>query len=313
MSDRVTSDNIHLSRPTSAREFATGCKFPTPKPQQDLVAAYVDAALAPNTKRAYKSDLEHFVNWGGVIPAAPHLVAAYIAEQAGFLSVSTLQRRLVAIAKMHRDHGLVDPVVTPLVKASMRGIKRVHGVAQKGAAPLVWDALAVATEALGASLRDRRDRAVLLLGYAAALRRSELVALNIDDIERTDAGICIHIRRSKTDPYGRGRAIVLSRSIVTEQAMDALRAWIDSSGVAEGALFRGVNRSGRLSSIRLSAETVSLIVKRHTRKVSEPIFSGHSLRAGYVTDSASQGMPMWRIKRVTGHRSDLSVQRYIRT
>jgi integrase len=305
--EALTSDNLLLSQPTSATRFSVDCKS-----SKDLVAAYVDAALASNSKRAYKSDWEHFANWGGVIPAAPEMVAAYIAEHAGLLSVATLQRRLIAIAKMHRDQGLVDPAATPLVKASMRGVKRVHGVMQKGAAPLVWGVLAAVTEALGASLRDRRDRAVLLLGYAAALRRSELVSLNVGDIERTEAGVFVHIRRSKTDPYGRGRVVVLSRSIVTEQAISAVDAWLETSGISADAVFRAVNRSGRLSSARLSGEAVSLIIKRHTRKVSELIYSGHSLRAGNVTDAASQDMPIWRIKLVTGHRSDLSVQRYIR-
>jgi integrase len=306
MAERVTSDNSHLSKPSNR---AANCK----QRASDLVAAYVDAALAPNTKRAYASDWAHFTKWGGVIPATPEMVAAYIAEHAGLLSVATIQRRLIAIAKMHRDHGSVDPVANPLVKAAMRGIKRVHGVKQKGAAPLVWDALAMATEAVGESLRDKRDRALLQLGYVAALRRSELVALNVGDIERTETGIRIHIRRSKTDPYGRGRIVMLSRSFVTEQAISALDAWLAISGIAEGAVFRSVNRSGSLSSVRLSGEAVSLIVKRHMRKHSELIYSGHSLRAGYVTDTASQDIPIWRIKLVTGHRSDLSVQRYIRS
>jgi integrase len=312
-----TCDNIHLSQPTErpgpiAINCTNSMRGEGANSNEDLVAKYVDAALAPNSKRAYAADWAHFLNWGGVIPAAPEMVAAYIAEQAGLLSVATLKRRLIAIAKMHRDQGSTDPVATPLVKASMRGIKRVHGVKQKGAAPLVWDALAVATEALGVSLRDRRDRALLQLGYAAALRRSELVSLNVRDIERAESGICVHIRRSKTDPYGRGRVVVLSRSLVTEQAINALDAWLTASGISAGAVFRGISRSGRLSSMRLSGEAVSLIVKKRTRTVSELIFSGHSLRAGYVTDTASEDIPIWRIKLVTGHRSDLSVQRYIR-
>jgi site-specific recombinase XerD len=169
----------------------------------------VRESLAPNTQAAYLSDLAHFEKWGGRVPAEPETVAAYLATHADTLSVATLNRRLAALAKVHRSHGMANPTSSELVKSVLRGLKRVKGTAQRQATPLLKEDLILALDAAGEGLRDLRDRALLLIGFAGGFRRSELVGLTSGDVERVRQGIILTLRRSKTDQAGEGRKIGL--------------------------------------------------------------------------------------------------------
>jgi integrase len=279
-----------------------------------LVATYVNEALAANSKRAYGTDWDHFARWGGAVPAAAEQVASYLAEHAGSLSVATLQRRLVTIAKKHREQGAPDPVAHPLVKATLRGIKRVHGVKQRQATPLNLEDLIAALQDLGSTPSELRDRALLLLGFAAALRRSELVSLNAEDITPVQTGLHVHIRRSKTDPFGAGRVVKLGTAEIETKAIQALQCWVQAAGISSGPAFRRIDRDGRIGEGRLSGEAVALILRKRLSTPDQKAtqLTPHSLRAGYVTHNALLDMPLWRIKLTTGHKSDVSVQRYIR-
>jgi site-specific recombinase XerD len=170
----------------------------------DTVRAYVEAGIAPATRRAYKADLEHFRAWGGDIPTTETQLAAYLAEQATILKVATLTRRLAAISIAHKAQRLTSPISSPLVRATMRGVRREHGTAQRQAAPLLREDLFLVLGAMGDRLKDLRDRALLLIGFAGGLRRAELAAINLIDVERVREGIILTIRRSKTDPRRRG-------------------------------------------------------------------------------------------------------------
>jgi hypothetical protein len=159
----VVSENVLHSRAHGSKE----------------VTELIRASVAPNTRRAYNSDLQHFGRFGGTIPCSPEVVASYIATCAKLHRPCTIQRRVVAIGRVHRSIGADDPTKSDLVKAVIRGVRRSVGVSQKQASPLLPTQLS-ALEPRMTGLKGTRDRALMLLGFAGALRRSELVALNVD-------------------------------------------------------------------------------------------------------------------------------------
>jgi integrase len=211
------------------------------------VGAYVEAGIAPATRRAYKADLEHFRAWGGDIPTTDIQLAAYLAEQATILKVATLTRRLAAISIAHKAQRLHSPVSSPLVQATMRGVRREHGTAQHQAAPLLREDLFLVLGAMGDRLKDLRDRALLLVGFAGGLRRSELAAINLVDFEQVRQGIILTIRRSKTDQEGLGRRIGIPFGRTIHCPVGALLHWLSAARIEAGPVFRPVDRYGRLS------------------------------------------------------------------
>lgn len=275
---------------------------------------FARAVLAPNTRRAYASDLKHFLGWGGKVPCNAHMLADYAAHCADWYSVATTTRRLMAIRHAHVERGLPLPTGMEAVKVVMRGIRRERGVAQRQAKPLTRKLLRGIIRGLESSLIDRRDRALLLIGFAGGLRRSELVALNAEDLEQGPEGIVARIRRSKTDQEGRGRAVAVPRIGGSLCPVGALETWLKRAKIDAGAVFRRFDRYGHLTPHRLDAGYVSCVVKGRLRTlgVDPKLYSSHSIRAGLVTEAARAGVPSWRIRRTTGHRSDAMVARYVR-
>jgi integrase len=212
----------------------------------ERVAMLIRDSLAENTRRAYLSDLGEFERWGGSIPASVETVAAYLAARADLLAVATLVRHIASISKAHEARGLPNPTRSELVRATMRGIRRTKGCAQREAKPLLRDDLLLVLDAMGDSIKDIRDRALLLVGFAGALRRSELVALDVTDIEHVRQGIILHLRRSKTDQDGQGRKIGIPFGRTRWCPVAALDSSLGASGIVEGAVFRPVDRHGRM-------------------------------------------------------------------
>ncbi len=170
------------------------------------------------TRRAYRSDFSHFTTWcesagRAPLPASPETVAAYLAHLADSgLKTSTIRRRCAAIAYVHRLKGLPPPTLAEPVKAVLRGIRRRIGTAVERKAPATARAIRDMLRRIPAdTLAGKRDRALLLIGFSAALRRSELVALNVADIETVPEGIVIHVRRGKTDQEGQGAEIAVPK------------------------------------------------------------------------------------------------------
>jgi integrase len=160
-----------------------------------------------------------------------------------------------------------------------------------------------------------RDRTLLLIGFAGAFRRSELVALNRDAVEITGDGLVITIKRSKTDQEGAGRKIGLPYAAHKETCpVRSLQEWLERSAITDGPLLRPINRHGHMAEGRLSSAAVGEIVKRHATAVGlDPTkFSGHSLRSGLATSAAAAGASERSIMAQTGHRSVNMVRRYIR-
>ncbi|MES0157567.1 tyrosine-type recombinase/integrase [Mesorhizobium sp. M0018] len=322
---RLTADNSHLTRLNNGQrdpnaEAVDGADKRCAENEvnftclPDRVTTYVEQSLAANTKRAYLGDLAHFEAWGGTIPATDTAIASYLAEYAERLSVATLCRRLATISKAHTAKGLISPTVSELVKSTIKGIKRSRGTAQAEAKPLLRDDLFAVLEQTGSDVKSVRDRALLLIGFAGGFRRSELVGLNVEDIEHVRQGIVVLLRRSKTDQESSGRKIAIPFGRTRWCPVAALDQWLSRTAIAAGAIFVGVNRHGHLSEQRLSAEAVSLVVKERVAdaNIDPSRFSGHSLRAGFVTSAAMAGAKAYKIRAQTGHASDAMLGRYIR-
>jgi integrase len=311
MSDFLTSDNFYLSRPNIdlVPGSALNC---TELP--DAIARYVRASLADNTRRAYLSDLAHFENWGGHIPASAETIARYLAAHAGTFHIATLVRRIASISKAHQARGASNPTRSELVRTTLRGIKRTRRCAQRQAKPLLREDLFLLLDAMGDGPKDVRDRALLLVGFAGALRRSELVSLDVADIDHVRRGLTLHLRHSKTDQDGRGDKIAIPYGRSRSCPVLALDAWLSASNITEGAIFRPVDRHGHVQGSRLSGEAVLIVVRERVAAagLDPTCYSGHSLRAGFATSAARAGVQAWRIKAQTRHASDAMLARYIR-
>jgi site-specific recombinase XerC len=258
MFEALTPDNPSLSRLTSRHahisiseiDFTLGADIAGPARQIDpKVAALVENSLSPNTRRAYLSDLAHAEACGASIPATPEQIASYLAAHAGLLSVATLVRRVASISKAHEARGFPNPCRSEIVRATLRGIKRTRGTAQHQAKPLLRGDLILVLERLGDSLKDVRDRALLLIGFAGGFRRSELVGLDFGDIEHVRQGLVITLRRSKTDQEGAGRKIGIPHGRTRHcpvEALAACRAGFVGGVYGTGSLCRGEACAKRL-------------------------------------------------------------------
>ncbi len=284
-------------------------------------ADYARAEKAEGTRRAYRADWEHFSTWcGGAqtdpIPASAETVAAYLAALADAgLKASTITRRCAAIGYAHRLAGHEPPTQVESVRAVLRGIRRTLGTAAVRKAPAVARTIAAMVKAIPVdSLTGKRDRALLLLGFAAALRRSELAALDVGDIERVEGkGLVVHLRRSKTDQEGAGREIAIPDGRRLRPAA-ALEDWIAVAELSDGPLFRPIGKGGRLGASRLTDRSIAAIVKRWAGAagLDPAMFSGHSLRAGFVTQALDDRADPFRVMDVTGHKRIETVRVYDR-
>lgn len=309
-----TSDNSALSRVTEGNDSrVTPTHVGKGIGRSAAINYYLEATLAPNTIRAYKSDLRMFLDWGGTIPSSPEELATYLADQASWLSPYTLTRRLSAIRRAHSSLGVPDPVGHTLVRNVVKGMWRRHGKAQRQARPLLLHDLHLMLPAM-LGRKGVRDRALTMLCFRAALRRSELCNLDVADLAISDEGVLLHIRKSKTDQDSKGRMIAVPFAKDGPCAVRALLAWLEESRVASGAVFQSIDRWGRLNG-RLSAQSISPIICGYARVVGVDAcgLSAHSLRAGFVTAAAKAGASIHAIQRQTGHRSIEMVYRYVRT
>jgi integrase len=197
----------------------------------------------------------------------------------------------------------------------MRGVRRAHGTAQRQEAPLLREQLFVVLGVMRDDrLKDLRDRALLLVGFAGGLRRSELAAINLIDFEGVREGIILTIRRSKTDQDGLGRKIGVPFGRTIHCPVRALESWLSAGRIEDEPVFRPVDRHGRVSASRLSGEVVAFIVRdRMVTAGFDPAgCSGHSLRAGFATSATQAGISTFKIRQQTGHASDAMLSRYVR-
>lgn len=267
----------------------------------------LDDALSPNTKRAYFADWRLFTAWCSAhglspLPADPRTVALYLTARADEgLKFSTLRRYVAAIGTAHRRAGHDPPGRSRVVADILKGLRRRLGAAPARATALVVEDLVAAATAgasrnrhhagPGAKLREARDKAVLLLGFAAALRRSEIAALAVTDLERRPEGLVVTIRRSKTDQSGLGRQVGVPRGARAETCpVEAVEAWLAAASVTEGPLFRRVV-GATVAPEALSGRAIAEIVEAAAAAagLQGERYSGHSLRRGLATTAARAG------------------------
>jgi integrase len=304
------------SRAEDMTESTSNKQEVTPEQHQTLTTdGYMEAALSKASKRAYASDLREFVKWGGSIPSTSEQVATYLAEMATTLANATLQRRMISIHKAHTEAGYESPVRTPKVKQVLAGIRRTFGTRQRQAKPILRDDLLEMLVMVDQQrpVRAARDKALLLIGFAGAFRRSELVAIRCEDITEYPNGIEVLIHRSKTDQEGVGRTVFIPHASGARCPVAALKDYRGITGIDSGWVFRAV-RQEHVSESPLTPQSVALILKAAAKRVgvNPEGISGHGLRAGYCTQAAIMGLPPWQIRAQTGHKSDLVLARYIR-
>jgi len=283
---------------------------------------YLRAAKSEATLRAYRADWRHFQEWCQgkgfpFLPASPDTVGLYLGEAASTHRPSTLARRLTAINKVHRAAGHPPPALMEHLSVGeiLKGIRHTHGTAQAGKHPLFTSDLRAMVDSLPRGLIGIRDRALLLVGFAGAFRRSELAAIRVEDVEETKEGLLIHIPRSKTDPEAKGREAALPYGSTPETCpVRAWRDWMAAAKVESGPLFRRIDRHSHINSRALHKDSIGGIVKRAARAagLDPKIYAGHSLRAGFCTQAYVNGAREFDIMRQTGHRSLDTLRKYIR-
>lgn len=280
---------------------------------------YMAKAKAANTIRAYQADIRDFREYCRqhacqALPAAPETVVNYLTFLAADRKVATLQRRLCAISQAHQAAGFDTPTRAYAVRVVMQGIRRTKGTMPDKKQAAVIEDIRAMVEPLTPALPDIRDRALVLLGFAGALRRSELVALRVTDLQFGRQGLTITLQRSKTDQSGQGykKGIPYGSNPDTCPVW-AIQAWLTAAAIAEGPVFRRINRHGQLGRKALSDRSVALIVKKLARGAGLPAqyYAGHSLRSGLITTAALHGTDERSIMKQSGHRSVAVMRGYI--
>lgn len=304
-------------------------------PLSDDEAHYVGAARAANTLRGYRSDWKEWCSWCASEGTAPlDSGAAPLSRYLTFLAshgaaVGTMSRRLSAIRFAHRIRDLPDPTVNARVMTVWEGIRRTHGAPPGQAAPLMPPELFQVVDQCATSrvwktrgrqpepdLGGARDRALLLVGFVGAFRRSELAALNVDDVVEHPNGLVLSIGRSKGNQFGeRPELVVVPRAGNPRRcAVEALQEWTKHAGITEGPIFRGVTKSNRASARPLHPESINQLVQAAVARAGlDPAsFSAHSLRAGFVTYAHLRGASDRAIAHQTRHRSLATLGAYVR-
>mgnify|MGYP000317092331 FL=1 len=279
------------------------------------VAEDVAASHSGRTLHEYAGHLRRFVEWcegRGLepMPADPEAVALYLRHLADEgRTVSTLGVILAAISQAHLAAGLPSPREHAAFKLAWKGLRRRVGAAGGATPNRKAPVMALDVAAMVATQPDTlaglRNRALLALGYAGAFRRSELVALEVSDVERVEGrGLRVTVRRSKTDQVGEGATKAIPFGQGEACPVVALAAWVAAAGIVEGPLFRSITRWGQVSSEGLTGRTVAQLVKDAAETIGrDPSrVSGHSLRAGFVTHALASGVSPADVVQTTKHR-----------
>ncbi len=316
---------LRLVRSRQMARLPEGQKPPTPRAALALAKsqAYQAAADAPATLRAYAADLDNFIAWCGAhgfsaMPASPETVGAYLAAAGLGYALPTLRRRVAAIARAHRTAGHPLDTRHPSIRETLRGIARTHGEPARRSAALTTDEIRCLIEVCGDDLAGLRDRALLLIGFAGALRRSELVGFDAAHVRSTSTGLRFLIVRSKTDAAGEGAEVGISRGNEADTCpVRALRAWMRAAKIADGPVFRRVTRWGSVGGKRLHPDAVRQILAKRAAAAGiigtllEPV-TPHGLRAGFITTAYKNGVSDEEIMGHTRHHSLATMRSYVR-
>jgi site-specific recombinase XerD len=280
---------------------------------------YLSASISESTRRAYASDCKEYLRWCELNSYTPASLTSaqlslYIAALAESHAVATITRRLAAINELYKQYNLRSPAEGHEVRTVLRGIRRVKGVKQTGKQALLLESLERMLNLSPHTPQGLREKTILLLGFAGGFRRSELVDLQVEDVQFVREGALVTVRRSKTDQEGKGmiKAIPYGRNVEL-CPVTHLQQLIGFRG--KGHIFTKAIKGGKLTDHPLTAQSIALIVKRYAKLagLEAESLSAHSLRAGFATQAAMNGASDREIMNQTGHRSRAMVDRYIRT
>lgn len=291
---------------------------------------YAAHSIADNTRKAYESDWKQFYIWClshdcQSLPAEPETIAAYFSDLADRkMKVGTITRRFTSISVIHAAAGLPSPCKSSAVARTLKGIRKTVGKPVEKARAISWDELRRMVNHCDSSMSGKRDKALLLLGWTSALRRSELVALNVGDLNFCKEGIILKIRSSKTDQESKGVMIAIPETEKPYCVVTAVKEWIerreknDELNCSEKPLFVNLGPKGNRNWFagekgRLNDRMVALIVKRYAGFIGLPTecVSAHSLRRGFATECGIHALPERIIARHTRHRSYEVLRGYI--
>lgn len=281
-----------------------------------LAYSYAHAATSENTREAYRSDVRHFIAWGGLLPATPDMIIRYLEGHAELLHPNTLTRRLTAIKNWHTYQKLPDPTGHEFIRKVLSGISRVHGKASKKAPALSVEQIRLLSDHLikKGRLIDWRDNALVQIGFFGAFRRSELVTIHWEDIQFVPKGVEIFIKRSKTDQEGEGQVCAIPYGNTKICPITVLQTWREKSKRLDGPVFIGVTKRNRLLQTALSPSYVNIIIKKLAAECKFPDaenFSAHSLRRGFATSASEKGADLISIMRHGRWQSERTVLGYI--
>jgi site-specific recombinase XerD len=280
---------------------------------------------ALNTVRAYKSDFEDFglfcvKNGFKNLPSEPKIVSLYLTHLSSKeAKISTIKRRLVSIGVIHKMKGHYLDTKHPIIIENLMGIKRRKGTIQKGKKPLLINDLKQIIDVINKEnepdIKKLRNKAILLIGFSGGFRRNEIVSLDLEDIEFVFEGVKIKLKKSKTDQFGEGTVKGIPRFENSLYCpVSNLKRWINMSKIKKGPIFVKFVKGSKLTTQRLTDQSVALIIKDYLLKagIDNKNYSGHSLRSGFATSAAEAGAEERSIMAMTGHKSTEMVRRYIK-
>ncbi|HQT39641.1 MAG TPA: site-specific integrase [Acidocella sp.] len=289
------------------------------KAEMQAAINFALAEKSPATRRAYQSDFKQFEAYCArrdltPVPATTSTAAAYLAYLATQgLRPSSIQRAAAAIRYAHRLAGHEAPTNAETVKATMRGIRRTVGAAKAPKTAATSDCVRDMLAACPDTLRGKRDRALLALGFAGAFRRSELEALTVADLVEKADGYEVVIRTSKTDQTGEGQTIAIPQGS-RMKPVEAVMAWLKAAGITAGPIFRPINKGGKVAEQAMTGESIAAVVKQYAKLCGyDPAhYAGHSLRAGFLTSAAEAGSSVFKMMEVSRHKSIDTLRHYVR-
>jgi site-specific recombinase XerD len=277
-------------------------------------------ARRPHTRRSYTSGWRNFATWCqengfAALPASPATIGLYLTSLASTHTASTVNSRKTAIKHMHLEHGIEhSPTDHPDVKQICMGIIKTHGSAQKPKKAITSSILKRMLEGSPQTPVWVRNRALLLLTYIGAFRRSEVVSLRVEDCTFNEQGLAARLIRSKGDKLGAGVTVPISRKKdILLCPVAALEHWLRLADIKEGAIFPALNKNGEPTKRPLSDQCVALIIKEAVARVGldSSVFSGHSMRRGSATQGINAGMNPKEVQNHLRHKSVGMTMRYI--
>ena len=289
------------------------------KEEQDHLRFLINESIPLNTRIAYQSDWKMFNQWCQSrnlvpLPCSPETLALFLMDESKTKSPKTIIRRIASIKFVHEAKNLDTPTNDKVVKKLLRGIVRTSNHITEKKAPVTAERLEQMVGFCQYTITGTRDRALLLLGFAGAFRRSELVALTMKDIVKTPEGIKVTIRKSKGDQDGKGQTIAIPNG-TRFRIVDALLAWIKVANITDGFIFRSIRKGGKVQQFPLTCKSVANIVKQYASQAGLTVsdFSGHSLRSGFLTSAARSGASVFKMMETSRHKNIETLSGYVRS